>query len=1156
MATVSRESQRKVRRQFAEVEGEGYVPPRRSRSRRWLLLTLFAGALLWLSPTIVAKTGLLGYIVDASTSDLDGSVAVRTASLGWFSPITLWDVEIRDGDGGLVARAPKVVGDRTLLKLLFDSGDMGSLLIEEPTLRLVLDAKGSNAQRVFAAWLESDDTPSLDTTAVNLRVIDAKATVIDEVRDLTWRLEAVQFAAEVPRHLSQDTRVTMSADVDGQADRGRVEVTTELRWNEIDRVEPASSGRVSLVTKGLPLEMAAWWVERLSPGTELSGRVTSALQCEWTPQGDGAAAKTKIEGNVHTENLVLAGGWLGNDRLQLASLDVPCRISQNGPRVEIAQLDLDCDVGKVTYQGAIDLTDGMLASLGREAYELNGQLDLARLSQMLPETLRVRQGTKITEGDVTIRLVSSQQGETGKWSGRIETSRLTALSGTRQITWDDPLLVTFDARQGDKGFLVDELRCEASFLELEAAGEPDYFSVSASYNLQKLSDELRQFFDLRDVQLAGDGWTYVTWQQNEDGTFEADGETQIRDLIVVVPGSRPLREANLVALLEATGRAKSINEFTQLATATLRVDSGLDRVALRLMQPVSDPQQTEQWPIAVEARGQLANWIPRIEPLVGSLEGWNVAGQAQVVATGSLAGDRIELTSSDIAVNNLHVNGHGAVIDEPKLTAKATGEWNRDGRIQLTGLSLSSATLSLASNKLVALIDEQGVSELSGDLAYRGDLRLLQKWFTDPASPSSWNTGGSLDGTLNIQRNGPTTDIVWASRIENLVAQQVGGNLWHQRNVRSNGACQFDQTTDRLTIDRLELQSEALTFSATGSIDRMRGQRDMQLRGDINYDLAKVAQLLRPYLGDAVQLVGKQQRSFSLEGPLQTAVDAPPGTLEASLVGQLGGTTSVAWERGNLYGFELGPGSLEGKLDRGRLALSALNLPLSGGRLNANPLFVLGPGTAEMYLDPGPLLTQINLTPEMCREGLMFIVPVLADVAQAKGSFSIDLSGCRVPLADPTGGDVAGQFTIHDVDISGGPLVRELGILLQRPSAVRLARESKVPFRMVGGRIYHRDLELVFPELTIRTYGSVGLDHTLALMAEMPVPPKWIGNNTFGDAVRNQIIKLPIGGTLEQPKIDQRALQQASAQFIRNTATNVLRNELNNQLDRLLRRNP
>ena len=45
---------------------------------------------------------------------------------------------------------------------------------------------------------------------------------------------------------------------------------------------------------------------------------------------------------------------------------------------------------------------------------------------------------------------------------------------------------------------------------------------------------------------------------------------------------------------------------------------------------------------------------------------------------------------------------------------------------------------------------------------------------------------------------------------------------------------------------------------------------------------------------------------------------------------------------------------------------------------------------------------------------------------------------------------------------------------------------------MVQGRVYHRGLELQLPEVTVRTYGSVGVDQTLAIMAEMNVPLTWI----------------------------------------------------------------
>ena len=69
-------------------------------------------------------------------------------------------------------------------------------------------------------------------------------------------------------------------------------------------------------------------------------------------------------------------------------------------------------------------------------------------------------------------------------------------------------------------------------------------------------------------------------------------------------------------------------------------------------------------------------------------------------------------------------------------------------------------------------------------------------------------------------------------------------------------------------------------------------------------------------------------------------------------------------------------------------------------------------------------------------------------------------------------------------------MVRELAVVLGYQSPAEIARDSVISFRMVDGRVYHRDLELVFPDITIRTYGSVGIgpsDRSLAIMAKTPL---------------------------------------------------------------------
>ncbi len=205
-----------------------------------------------------------------------------------------------------------------------------------------------------------------------------------------------------------------------------------------------------------------------------------------------------------------------------------------------------------------------------------------------------------------------------------------------------------------------------------------------------------------------------------------------------------------------------------------------------------------------------------------------------------------------------------------------------------------------------------------------------------------------------------------------------------------------------------------------------------------------------------------------------------------------------------------------------------------------------------MTLKPGRIADQVQINPVMCANGLQYIAPALAGVASAEGRFSMELDRCRIPLEDPSRGELQGRMIVHSVKIGPGALVRELAVALGYSGPAQIASESTIDFQMADGRVYHRGAELTFPDVAVRTHGSVGLDKSLALVAEMPVPPKWRGNNTLGTALKDQWIQIPIAGTLDRPKLDRRALDEISRRFLQDATQNVLHDQLNRQLNRLL----
>ncbi len=74
----------------------------------------------------------------------------------------------------------------------------------------------------------------------------------------------------------------------------------------------------------------------------------------------------------------------------------------------------------------------------------------------------------------------------------------------------------------------------------------------------------------------------------------------------------------------------------------------------------------------------------------------------------------------------------------------------------------------------------------------------------------------------------------------------------------------------------------------------------------------------------------------------------------------------------------------------------------------------------------------------------------------------------------------------------------------------------------------------------LETRGSVGLDQSLDLVAEIPIADDWIEGKDHLAALRGQKISIPVSGTASSPKLDLSALNQVSRQLIQKAATGTI----------------
>jgi hypothetical protein len=1139
----------------AEPSGGGLL------RRHWFWTVLVTSiVVVWLAPVIVSRSPLVNDILARATAKLHGKVTVRSASLGWFSPISMDGVVIRDERGQTVAEIEHVSGDRSLSGIACNYRSLGRVRLERPSLTLILRDDGSNLEDLLAKCLTdlqpsaNGQGPSIDA---QIEVVDGQIAVHHVRTGRTWQIDNVQASCLVAADPTKPVAVKLSGVVANRRRPGQFALSGTIypasNGSPSSSTSPAQDSEIMLRTDGLPLAVFGPLLTRLAPATHLGGRLTSSLICH----ADAALDRISLQGTLTGEELRLADSSLGADPLKIARLDADGKLTWQDGRLAVEQLTAKSDLGELsisgTLAGAGKPGESWPAVLSRQVCQLRGRLDLARLAATLPGTLRIRKGTEITSGQVLLTLAVQPEATGSAWRGQFEASNLAAVNQGRQIVWRQPIQVALAAHATAQGPVVESLKCESSFLRLEASGSAERMAASASFDLAQLASQLAGFVDLGPTQPAGGGWAQFGWQRSTQQTFQAVARLHLEDFRLALPQRPVWAEENLTATLAASGQTDFA--AARIDAASLDLITGRDQTSVRLLQPVAD-LRGGTWPVEVHSEGDLARWIPRLAPWF-SVADWQLGGTYNLGLKASASVGAVRLDGVQIAADQLQVQGKRLHLAESRCQATLAGGWDMaQRRLDLKSARVNVGSLALQTDGLVVALPADGRVELSGVVDCQGDLDRLQQWTVDPAAAPAWRIAGQLASRTEFQQSPGTITAATTTTIRGLSVAHASGQQFQEPEVRLTAQATYDIANGTLSVQQAQLSSDCLAAGASGRLVAKANQRRLDADGKLDYDLEKLSALARSFWGSKVQVNGRGSNPFAYHGPLDPSA--------------AGANASLVWQSAQVFGFQIGPGELRLALDRGALAIGLQDLAVNEGRVRLAPEIRLAsslpsppaettayrPATAAdaliLYHTPGRIAEQIRLNPELCAQALKFVAPVMAHVATAEGRFSVDIDRCRIPLANPAQGEVLGRLTIHTAQVAPGPLVAELAVLLGRASPARISQESVITFRMADGRVYHDGMELVFPDLTIRTQGWVAFDDTLSLTAEMSVPPKWLAGNPAAETLRSQTIRLPVGGTLKRPVIDRKVLAQTSAQFLRNAAHNLIQEEFHRQVDRLL----
>jgi hypothetical protein len=660
----------------------------------------------------------------------------------------------------------------------------------------------------------------------------------------------------------------------------------------------------------------------------------------------------------------------------------------------------------------------------------------------------------------------------------------------------------------------------------------------------------------------------------------------LRDFVLEAKGLQPWKEKDL-SLTAIVDGVVGANGLQQINVGTATIISGSDRCDAQLTKPVAAPFDIAAWPVAWKVTGNLASWLPRLQPIV-PLSGLQAEGAFELTGAASVAPTAVAVEKATLQGKQIRAAGLGLFIDEDELQLETTAAWDqKNNRVTVPVTTFASSTLAFRADQMQVTYGAAGFSA-TGTVDYRADVERLAMLVEDPQKPVTTRVLGELGGRLTLAYRDGVTDARLNSTINELVyatlpeKQMASAALvsapadawkvqWKEPKIALQGGVAYDATKDTLQIANTAIQASQLKIVAGGVISALSTSPLVNVRGALTYDMADIALKLRPMIGESLVLAGKEERTFALMGPLGalSATTSPmnPQAAVGLVSDALQGEASVGWQSAEYMGMTFGRADVQAKLAKGVVDFAPISIPVSNGKFLAQPRVLLNGQPPLATLDRGPLLDHVQISPELCRGWLMFVAPLVANATNAEGKFSVDMEGASVPLFEPMKCDVAGALKIHDAAIGPGPLTSQLITLVKELRGLTSGEaynpasadgkvwlqmvEQKVDFRVVEGRVHHRGMKFAMKDVEITTDGSVGFDQTVELVANIPLREEWLKKDFLAAGLKGQVIQIPIRGHISKPQLDGRALEEMSKKLVRDAAKGFLDNQLNKGLQKL-----
>ena len=414
---------------------------------------------------------------------------------------------------------------------------------------------------------------------------------------------------------------------------------------------------------------------------------------------------------------------------------------------------------------------------------------------------------------------------------------------------------------------------------------------------------------------------------------------------------------------------------------------------------------------------------------------------------------------------------------------------------------------------------------LSAQLRLDTDLRpLLAQLGGFAPLAADQQLSGRVSATLGASGDEDSQRIEFDGDFHNLRFAGPETTYLDEALVKLNTEAALSGETD-LALRRFELVSSPIQLNATGAVSQLdQPRKDIQLAGELGFDLERVGQLIEGFTGQSWIMRGKRKDEFRLRvrtGPDMLANSELEAGFHADYL--------------ELYGVEISDLSIPVELAAGigsvelrsRINQGLLDLRPQLGRDDKDRLAITLPD------DNRTPLTNFTLTAKLADQLFARMHPVFKGTTVADGRVNLHIDHLAVPLGAEHRNDIrfAGKVDLQGVRLAPNGLVQQLLRLIGESDQEYTIDNTDMTFDCRDGRVSTSDLRLKVKDLSLfvgghsaEDPGSVGLDGSLRMAARIPLTAKMVPREVVPYIGENITIVIPIGGTVDRPKLDTRAL--------------------------------